>query len=317
VGMRLTRDRPSRSMRVDQQVHVENMLKQFGMTDSKPVDTPEQVGVQLTEEDCPQPDVVESYAERRAHVDRRVLYQSMVGCLLYVALSTRPDICHAVNQLSRFLAAPGESHLQAAKRVMRYLRGTAHLGLVYDCGGQGKGVHIESAHAKGGESECIEAPVLAYTDADWGGCIETRKSTTGVLVFVYGCPISWSSKKQKTVALSSAEAEYMAIGSAVQEMKWVQMMLEEIGCRGPVSLEAEYVPSVLLTDSQSAQAIVKSDGHHQRTKHIDIRHHFVKEYFRSKAADLEWVQSAEQLADIFTKALDRVTFIGLRDRILQ
>ena len=151
--------------------------------------------------------------------------------------------------------------------------------------------------------------VPAFCDADWAG--DTRRPTldTGYIIKVNGSTVSWASKKQPTVALSSAEAEYMAAGAAVQEVIWLRALLGELGF-------AQAGATTLLCDNQSAMAIASDDVHHARTKHIDIRHHFIRQHMAAGTVRMQWVPTADQQADILTKALGRVAFTKLRDRIL-
>lgn len=161
-----------------------------------------------TLDDCPS----EAEAHRSEHVQRRVQYERLVGALLYAAMCTRPDIAHAVNQLSRFLKAPGEAHWRAAKLVLRYLSGTRALCLVY----QPSAPAAKDSQGQGQTDVRRECALVVWADADWAGCVDDRKSTTGHLMQLHGCTVSWLSKKQTTVALSSTEAEYMALAMALR-----------------------------------------------------------------------------------------------------
>ena len=358
LGMRIRRDRSRRRLQLDQQTYVEKILAQHNMQQCKSVATPECSSVSLTLADCPS----EAEAHRDEHVQRRLHYERLVGALLYAAMCTRPDIAHAVNQLSRFLKAPGEKHWRAAKLVLRYLSGTRALGLTFEptagslkdqhSGGKGAGhgqgdreVRQGGGDVDGERERERECPLVLWCDADWAGCVDSRKSTTGHVLQLHGCTLSWMSKKQSTVALSSTEAEYMAISMALREAKWARALLHEI--RGTVRVAAagagpdtkgkgnahsnkathdedegesdrECVPLVeIRCDNQSALAIVSRPGAmHARTKHIDVRHHFVRDAVKAGEVRVQWVPSAEQLADIFTKPLDRHTFITLRDAIM-
>jgi transposase InsO family protein len=313
LGMRVRRDRSIRRLRLDQEGHVATMLKSLGMEETSRRDTPEQHGMKMSKDHGPDADEVPevSYARKKE-------YESVVGKLHYIAQSTRPDICHAVNQLSRFLVNPGPVHMQAAFHVVRYLRGTPHLPIEF--GPDDGSINIEEA--TGAPLSCVS--ITAYTDSDWGGDIEDRKSTTGFVVTVYGCAVTWQSKKQATVALSTAEAEYMAISSVLQEVRWLHQLLEEIGLR-PSRLTSEsssdspsiVSPSVIFTDNRAAKSLCEAEGTlHSRTKHIDIRHHYIRDGIRSGEVIVQWCQSSDQIADILTKGLDRGTFKQLRVMLL-
>jgi hypothetical protein len=211
--------------------------------------------------------------------------------LLYAAITTRLDIAYAVNALSRHLLNPTDAHWQAGKRVLRYLQGTRNLGLSF----------------KKSNSDAFQ--VEAYSDADWAGDQDDRKSTTGYVVLLNGSVVSWVSKKQATIALSSAEAEYMAISSTMQEITWIGQLLKEL----KVNVSQ---PTKLFCDNQAAIAISQNDVHHARTKHIDIRHHYIRQAIHNKEVTLSWIRSEDQLADIFTKALPREVFQRLRTHLL-
>jgi hypothetical protein len=193
---------------------------------------------------------------------------------------------------------PTQQHMVAARRVIRYLTGTSHLGLSYQPNNDSE----DGSHDS-------ELTITAYCDADWAGDTEDRRSTTGYCTFINGNLISWQSKKQVTVALSSAEAEYMAIADVVKEVEWMKELVEEMN----------YVvkkPMKMKSDNLSAGFMAKNEGEHDRTKHISTRYHFIKERISSKDIDIDWVPSEQQIADIFTKGLKRLLFNTHRDKLL-
>jgi hypothetical protein len=325
LGMTVHRHEQRGAIVLEQRAYIEKVLQQWGMDGCKPARTPEEARAPpLSTRQC----VPEAERALTVNVQRRRDYESLVGSLLYAAVSTRPDIAHAVNQLTRFMAAPGDAHWQAAKRVLRYLAGTRQLGLTFHpC------------------SEEEAAPVLcAYTDADWAGDTDTRRSTTGYAVMMHGCCVAWLSKKQPTVALSSAEAEYMAIGMGVREIKWMRGLITEVlhshsaggGAEEPCmhgqqlagprhacatrhasAGSTRVLASVVRSDNQAALSMCAHAGAmHQRTKHIDVRHHFIQEAVEAGEVRLEWCPSAEQLADLLTKGLGPQIFSPLRDRLM-
>ena len=220
-------------------------------------------------------------------------YNSLIGSLLYASISTRPDISHAVNVLSRFLKNPGEKHWIAGKRVLRYLKGTTSFGLKYD----GKTNYDD------------QFKITAFTDADWAGDINDRKSTTGFIIKINECVINWISKKQSTVALSTAEAEYMSISAAIQEVIWINQLMNELGFN-------VIKPMIVYSDNQSAIAMSNNDVHHNRTKHIDIRHHFIRDIIKQGNVTLDWISTQDQVADILTKPLVSTLFEKLRNQIM-
>ena len=326
LGMSVHRDRPARMIQLDQGTHVLAMLASIGMSECVRRDTPEQVGMKLSSNDGPSAE-----EDSQVSAERTQAYQSIVGKLMYISLSTRPDIAHAVNQLSRFQSRPGVAHLDAAYHVVRYLRGCPSLPLMLGHAAASshdqmhRRVDIESSYDQLGP---MSIRVDAYADADWGGDVEDRKSTTGYVIRVNGSSISWQSKKQATVALSTAEAEYMAISMCLQEVKWIHQLLTEVGLRAepsyifelgstvPDGVEHE-VSSIIFTDNRAAESLCQSDAtQHARTKHIDIRHHFIRDAMRSREVDVAWVEIGDQIADCLTKALDKQTFKKQREMIL-
>lgn len=199
---------------------------------------------------------------------------------MYIMLQTRPDIAFAVSTVSQFAQNPNTSHYNAVKRIFRYLAGSTDLGVTYGTTDQG---------------------LIGYTDADWCGCRDTRKSTGAYLFLLYGGPISWCSKRQQTVALSSTEAEYMAETQATKEAIWLRCFLTEIGV-----FHDDVV--VIRADNNGAMDLARNPEFHARTKHIDIQYHFVREAIDRHLVDFEFVPTAEQAADGLTKALPAVKF---------
>ncbi len=294
LGMKITRTGDSLS--INQESHTEQLLKKYNMSQCKPMPTPE-ASLKLKET------VIEKEKDAAQQIDTRVdvtQYQSVVGALLYLSLCTRPDISHSVHCVSKYIKSPGPEHWKACKRILRYLRATTKLGLLYErdiCR-----VNLEAS------KHTVE--LTAYCDADWSGDVDDRKSTSGMAIYVDGCLVHWASKKQATVSLSSAEAEYMSISSTVQELKWIQSLLTEL------DLLSDTAP-ILYCDSQSAIQISENDKHHNRTKHIDIRHHFVRDAIRANRLELKWLQTDQQPADILTKGLDQRKFEKLRYKLMK
>ena len=204
------------------------------------------------------------------------LYMSIVGSLLYASIMTRPDISFAVQALGRHMQASGPEHMVAAKRVLRYLQGTKELGLVYEAGDISRG----------------KPSIVGYSDSDWAGDHDTRRSTTGYLFMLdNGGAVSWSSKLQPTVALSSAEAEYMAVCAAVQEAIHLRQLISDLGYM-------QDQPTVIFEDNQGCIAMSANPVFHKRTKHIDIRYHFIRERITSGDVELRYVATEYQLADL-------------------
>ena len=219
-------------------------------------------------------------------------YRSLVGGLLYAAMVTRPDINFAVQLLGRHLQGSNKTHWQAGMQVLAYLKGTRNLGIMY------------------GRSPDKDRMIMTgYSDADWGGDEATARSTTGYIFSVCGGPINWSSKLQPTVAKSTAESEYMAASAAAQEAIYMRQLLEDLTFKQDGA-------TVIYEDNTGAIALTENPVHHQRTKHINIRYHFIRERVESGEIKLIHVPSAEQLADILTKPLAKPQIMRLRGRVL-
>ena len=309
LGMRITRDRPNRTLKVDQETYVQRLLEKTGMEDCIPLATPAEPGQHLSA----LPASSDTYVQHDSI--NPLQYGSVVGSLLYAAVSTRPDITYAVGVLSRFISNPQPHHWEAAKRVLRYLKGTAALGLYYRAPGHVSSTssvsNLQSQSNKPGTASAGSSLTIGpvYTDANWGGDLDDRKSTSGMVAKMNGCAVSWKSKKQTVVAQSSTEAEYIATGEAVKETLWLRQLARELS-HAPTS------GTLLYGDNQTAIALANNNILHNRTKHIDIRHHFLRDHVRSGEIDLKWVSTNDQEADLFTKPLGRHPFVLLRDRIM-
>ncbi|GJZ20632.1 hypothetical protein Tco_0557222 [Tanacetum coccineum] len=210
----------------------------------------------------------------------------MVGSLMYLTAS-RPDLVFAVCMCARYQASPTKKHLEALKRVFRYLRGTINWGLWYP---------KDTAMA-----------LTAYADADHAGCQDTRRSTSGSAQFLGDKLVSWSSKKQKSTAISTTEAEYIAMSGCCAQILWMRSQLTDYG------FVFNKIP--LYCDNRSAIALCCNNVQHSRSKHIDIRHHFIREQVEKGVVELYFVTTDYQLADIFTKALSRERFEFLLPRL--
>ena len=216
--------------------------------------------------------------------DKR-LYQSMIGALMFAALGTRPDIAYAVTRLSQYTSNPLPEHIHAVKRVLRYLRGSEDLGIVF------RGSKVPNAQVQ----------LTAFCDSDWAANVDDRRSVTGYVMTLCGGAISWKSKKQSTVALSTVEAEYMAASAAAQEVIWWRRFLSGLQLR-----HATMSATPLYSDNQGSIALAHNPQNHERTKHIDIRYHFLRECVESDVIDLRYVSTNNMPADVLTKALTHV-----------
>jgi hypothetical protein len=275
LGIEIDRDRSTRTLCLSQKSYVKKVLERYGMNDSKPIATPLDTGVKLSKADCP------TTAEQGAEM-KNIPYQSAVGAIMYAMLGTRPDIAFAVTQLSQFSSNPGFPHWLALKRVLRYLNGTMDYKLVYGASKIPKGLPM----------------LTGYCDADWASNIDDRRSITGYVFMLCGGAVSWQTKKQPTVALSSVEAEYMAATQSTKEAMWFRAFLNELGIANITSS-----PTTIFSDSQGGIALVKNPEYHSRTKHIDVQHHFVREQSALGAVVFKFVGTEDMVADVLTKSL--------------
>lgn len=273
LGMTVRRDRPNRTIHLGQRAYIENVLRDFDMWEVRPVATPmDQTKLAAADEDY------------KCDPDHRIRYQSAVGSLMYAMLGTRPDLAFAVSVVSRYAANPTESHWKAVKRIFRYLKGTIDFELAYK-----------------GDLQKLRG----YSDADWAGDLDTRRSTSGYVFNVGSGAISWLSKRQATVALSSCEAEYQAETQATKEAIWLQGLLQHLTGEQPQA-------TIIYCDNQGAIALAKNPQFHARTKHIDIQHHFVREKVAEGKVQLSYIPTDKQIADGLTKALPKDRFVQFR-----
>jgi hypothetical protein len=218
-------------------------------------------------------------------------YQQVVGCVQWLATMTRPDISYTAGALARKLVQPTETDWQRALRVVAYLKGTATHGLLFKHKFDPAGPHLEG-----------------FVDADWAGDVETRKSTTGYIFKLDGCPVSWYSRLQGCVAQSTVEAEYVALAEATKEAMWLRGLLAELG----VSIDG---PTTIHCDNQGAVKLAFKPAGHGRTKHIDTRYHLVRHVVREGVVHLEYIRTEEQPADILTKSLAGPRHVELTEKI--
>ena len=274
LGLLVSRDRERKILTLSQPDFIQNVLIRFGMENSKPVGTPLDPSSQFCK-----------FEEGDETFDRQK-YQQAIGCLTYAAMSTRPDISVAVNVLSKYMSCPTQHHWTGVKRIFRYLKGTMDYGLCFD--GQ-----------EGSE-------LTGYSDSDWAGDLDTRRSTSGYMFKIGGATISWCSKRQLTVARSSTEAEYVALSAAAQECIWLRRLLTDF-------MLGDDKPTTLYEDNTGALELSKNPKFHNRTKHIDVAYHFTRERVASNELSVIHCSTDEMLADVMTKGLGRIKFEKFRD----
>lgn len=272
LGINVTRS--SRGLFLSQHQYALEILERAHMSNCKPIATPIDTRAKLSATDG-------------APVSDPSLYHSLAGALQYLTL-TRPDITYAVQQVCLFMHDPREPHFTVLKRILRYIRGTPQLGL-----------HLRRSS---------DHRLVAYSDTDWAGCPDTRKSTSGYCIFIGDNLVSWSSKRQQTVSRSSADAEYRAVANAVAEACWLHQLLHEL--RRPPDRA-----TIVYCDNVSAMYLSTNPVQHQRTKHIEIDLHFVRERVAFGDVRVLHVPSASQFADIFTKGLPLTVFLNFRSSL--
>ncbi|XP_019167565.1 PREDICTED: uncharacterized protein LOC109163266 [Ipomoea nil] len=258
---------------LSQRRYMRDILQWAGMTDCKPLATPASVSQPVSQS-------TESF-------DNPTLYRRLAGALQYLTI-TRPDLSYSVNRLCQFMHSPTVEHWGLLKRVLRYVRGTLDYRLLI--------------------SASASADIHAYSDSDWAGCPVDRKSTSGYAVFLGSNLISWVSRKQRTVARSSTEAEYKGLADACAEVTWVVSLLNELGLG---SLTAP----TLWCDNLGATYLCANTVFHARTKHVEVDYHFVQDKVSAGQLQVHFVSTKDQLADIFTKPLPAARFGALRDKL--
>ncbi|GJZ80925.1 retrovirus-related pol polyprotein from transposon TNT 1-94 [Tanacetum coccineum] len=282
LGMSIIRDRTKGTLRLSQEIYIWKVLEKFNMKDAE-------ARCQLLGDHFKlSKQAPKTKASRRRMA--KVPYASAVGSVMYIMVCTRPDIAHAVGVVSRFMSNPGREHWEAVKWLLRYLKGTSKATLCFSR----KEVVLEG-----------------FFYSDYGGCLDSGKSTTGYVFTVGGTSVSWMSRIQKCVAMSTTEAEYMAIAEAGKELVWLKNFLEE--------LDRAQTECVLFCDNQSAIHLAKNPVFHGRTKHIKIRYHYIRELVSEGTLSLKKILGAKNPADMLTKVVTTkklklcASSTGLRD----
>lgn len=262
LGINIVRNREKGTILLSQKDYIKRLLCRFGMSDCKGISTPMQLNEKFNKCD-------------NNVSDNNYNFRELIGSLMYLSVCTRPDITYACNILSQFNNCYERAHWLAGKRILRYLAKTIDYGLVF--------------------IKCNNLDLIAYADADWANDPIDRKSYTGFVIKLGSNTVNWESRKQRCVAMSSTEAEYLAISDACKDILFIKQFWFEIMNRNIVCK--------LFNDNQSAQKILKSIQCHKRTKHIDIRYHFVRDLISKNCISVSYMPTTKMIADILTKAL--------------
>jgi len=269
LGLQIRRDKALGTLKLSLGKYSAQVLERFGMAECNPIGTPLEVGLQLVKAD---------------KSDDALPYREAVGSVIYLMVGTRPDLTFAIGKLSRFFSCYGNEHWVAIKRVLRYVKGSMDKRLVFDK-----------------NSSCV---LYGLSDADWAGDHDTRCSTTGSTFIFGGAAVSWCSKLQKTIALSTMKAEYMALCEASKEAVWLNKLVQGVASQG-LRTAISGGPSNIKVYNSGCIDFSKNSFDHKRTKHIDIRFHFVREAITSDKVTLEHCATDDMVADPMTKDLSK------------
>lgn len=273
LGIKIERDRENRTLSISQHAYVNKLLKRFGLMESASK-YPMRTDLELRRA---------TYDEQEAATN--LPYRELVGSLMYLACTTRPDIMFAVSRLARYFSFYGHEHWKAARTVAKYVSSTKNMLLSYGS---------------------IYEGVVGYTDADWAGDKETRKSTGGFVFTVGGTAFVWNSKRQSIVASSSVESEYIAQARCVKEALWIRKLLKDF--------EDETPTIEIRADNQGSIALAGSSKNNVATKHIDVAYHLTRDYVEKDVVKITYVPSASMVADGMTKALGTQKIIASRSQ---
>lgn len=273
LGMKITQDIKRQTISISQTAYIDQLLKKFGLQDCNPVSTPMDPNIKL---DRPG----ESQDDEQAPNEASASYATLIGSLMYLARGSRPDIAYATQKLAQYTKNPQPVHWTAVKRIFRYLKGTRNYALTY-----------------GGSEDELNEDLNIYCDADWASDAD-RKSISGYVFKIAGGAVAWSAKKQSTVALSTAEAEYTAATHCAKQVLWYRSLFTELGINIPTT-------STIFTDNQAAVSIAHHPEFYSRTKHIDISLHFLRDLVQNGTLNTVYINTEDNLADLFTKGLPR------------
>ncbi len=274
LQLHISRDREKKTFSISQEQYIESILSRFGMTEASDKETPMVCNI--------------LYDENSRLKPGEKPYREAIGALLYLMLNTRPDLAYSVGYLSRYMDKPTKQHWEIVKRIFRYLKETKTLKLMVNGNGN-------------------NSTLTGYSDSDWAGDKDDCKSTTGFVFFAFGALVSWKSVKQRSVALSSTEAEYMALTETFKEGIWINNLLNQIGI--------ETKPFIVYEDNKGALESCKNTSNHGRMKHINLRYHFNRELVQQGIVKLKQCGTDKMIADILTKPLGASRFKYLRDKL--
>jgi len=288
LGIQITRDRRNRSLSISMKHYIDKMLNTFGMSNCNVRQSPMEYRF------IPSHDMSPTEPDDIAYM-KTVPYSNAIGTLMYLAITCRPDISYAVSVFSRFNANPGRRHWEGVKDIFRYLKGTSSLGITYG----GNRVVLE----------CDRNVLISYSDSDWAGCPDSRKSVSGYCVMLNGGPVQWKAQAQTIIAMSSTEAECIAAATVCNELVWMKRIMHFLG----------YIQNStkLYIDNKSAICIASATKDDRRTRHIDVRYHLIKGLVSSKQIILVHISGLDNPADIFTKPETIKSFLHMRNILLR
>jgi hypothetical protein len=279
LGMEVYRDRQRKLLTLSQTTYIKDILQKFGFSNCKPISTPLDPGMKLSKHSTQMGTEIFPYRE-------------IIGSLMYLMVCTRPDISYAIGQLSKYNSNYGKEHVAGVKHLLRYLKGTENLGITF-----------------GGENPILRP--IGFSDASYASDIDTRRSVTGYIYYYGGGPVTWKSKTQTSVALSSFESEYMALGSAAPEAIHLNNLYKELD-----STYQENIPIMIFEDNTACIAMTKNPILHEKQKHIDVRYHYIRECVQRKAIDVKFIGTNIMLADLLTKPVAVAVCKNLRDSLM-
>jgi hypothetical protein len=277
LGIQITRDRSQRSLSINQSRYIKDITSRFGLSDAREVDTPMEHKLRLSKDDCPK-EMIEMQEMQK------VPYREALGAATYAMVGTRPDISFVITKLGQFANNPGPLHWNALKRLLRYLKSTAHYSITY---------HNRNA------SSADQAILSGMADSDFASDQDDCKSVSGYAFVLAHGALSWSAKRQTTVAQSTTESEYYGYNYAAREAVWLREMMSQFYANSPQAA------TIISADNEGAIALSKDPKFHQRTKHIGVQWHYVRERVKDHDIELKYVHTSKLGADVLTKALTK------------